>query len=480
MEIFSLSEDKDALTEALFPTPAVYAAPAFRYFAVFTDQYTALFDNRSRGYAILCMRNAGPQDRIIKRSVQVRHLVDVTDRVDNTIFTIVSKLISEHKSQVKFEAEVPSNLFEALKISGASRPSNEVNDLGSPVSLAISSNKEEIKQVREEAKGLLFQCQSIIFADPSRPSVEEMMQFQSDVISLFELAVKNNMNVSNTAFTQIRNILAKPAKNATFPKSLDLQKPLIIQQGPKGSDGKMYFRYTLGYLLNSVYSTLSSLASIKGGIRKADVLIGTSPPKERSAQRLVVLDDPEVLSKVTPQDLQIPGQVEIMSQEDKSRVSSAGLDFKFDRNGFYYRVVSPSLSGARLLYHGSRNQTYPSIIQHGFRVGTSGMFGGGVYFASEADKSLGYTMGRNIRFLLICEVALGHYLDIYGKDRAIGAKFPNSGAQTNLKWLKSHGFDSVYASKGRTLRRDEFIVYSPAQCVPRFLVSVGEGKGRWT
>ncbi len=56
-------------------------------------------------------------------------------------------------------------------------------------------------------------------------------------------------------------------------------------------------------------------------------------------------------------------------------------------------------------------------------------------------------MGRNIRFLLICEVALGHYLDIYGKDRAIGAKFPNSGAQTNLKWLKSHGFDSVYALK---------------------------------
>lgn len=62
-----------------------------------------------------------------------------------------------------------------------------------------------------------------------------------------------------------------------------------------------------------------------------------------------------------------------------------------------------------LLWHGTKPGNVPGIIQTGFRPGSGGLFGGGIYFADRIGKSLGYTgkTGSNVGYLFIAEVNLG-------------------------------------------------------------------------
>ena len=89
-----------------------------------------------------------------------------------------------------------------------------------------------------------------------------------------------------------------------------------------------------------------------------------------------------------------------------------------------------------------------------------GMYGQGIYFATDSSKSAQtiYTDGSNK--LLLCDVLLGRSMTAEKGDSTL-----------NGDYIRKRGFDSVYAPRGTKatggVDNDEFVIYHPDQALPR-------------
>ena len=135
----------------------------------------------------------------------------------------------------------------------------------------------------------------------------------------------------------------------------------------------------------------------------------------------------------------------------------------------------------KLLWHGSRNENWWSIINSGLvlkptnAVITGKMFGFGIYFAPKAQKSLGYTSlhgsywargSANSAFMSLYNVAYGTQYDAYSFENRF-----NSLTYDKLQELKK-GANSLHAHAGSMLRNDEIIVYKEDQTTIKYLVEL--------
>jgi poly [ADP-ribose] polymerase len=134
-----------------------------------------------------------------------------------------------------------------------------------------------------------------------------------------------------------------------------------------------------------------------------------------------------------------------------------------------------------LLFHGSRNENWFSILMTKLKVNpvnvviTGKMFGNGIYFAPSAAKSYGYTSCRGSKwangrsengYLALYEVATGHE---YRTDH-----WENHMTRYDKKsFEREHpGCDSFHALAGRNLLNDEVIVYDEGACRIRYLIEI--------
>lgn len=137
--------------------------------------------------------------------------------------------------------------------------------------------------------------------------------------------------------------------------------------------------------------------------------------------------------------------------------------------------------GVQLLWHGSRNENIFNIIQTGLLIRPSGavytgsMFGLACYFATVAQKSIGYTSlrgsywargGSNKAYLILYNVHTGNMKQIY--------KHTSACYDLNYNDITNEGFDSVFAHKGADLRNDEIMIYNTAQCTIKYLIEISQ------
>ena len=135
----------------------------------------------------------------------------------------------------------------------------------------------------------------------------------------------------------------------------------------------------------------------------------------------------------------------------------------------------------KLLWHGSRNENWWSIVGSGLvlrptnAVITGKMFGYGIYFATKARKSLGYTSlsgsywahgSSPSAFMGLYEVAYGKPYDVYSFD----SRFYS----LNYEGLQRlcPGANCLHAHEGQMLRNDEIIVYQECQTTIKYLVEL--------
>ena len=140
-----------------------------------------------------------------------------------------------------------------------------------------------------------------------------------------------------------------------------------------------------------------------------------------------------------------------------------------------------NIKDTKLLFHGSRNENWWSIINSGLvlkptnAVITGKMFGFGIYFAPKASKSLGYTSlngsywargNSNSAFMALMNVAYGKPYDVHSFD----SKYYNF----NYESLQNACPDAncLHAHAGTMLRNDEIIVYKEEQCTIKYLVEL--------
>ena len=147
------------------------------------------------------------------------------------------------------------------------------------------------------------------------------------------------------------------------------------------------------------------------------------------------------------------------------------------RNRFNDYMKTVKDSKCELMFHGSRNENWMSILENGLLIRPSNavysgsMFGDGIYGANKARKSLGYTSLRgsywakgssNEAYMALYNFHLGKQYIIENSDYSLSAN--------KLKQLGN--YDSTYGKAGRSLINDEFIVYNIAQTDIRYLIKL--------
>ena len=144
-------------------------------------------------------------------------------------------------------------------------------------------------------------------------------------------------------------------------------------------------------------------------------------------------------------------------------------------------VKENNIKDTKLLFHGSRNENWWSIINSGLvlkptnAVITGKMFGYGIYYAPKARKSLGYTSlsgsywargNSSSGFMALMDVAYGKPYDVYSFD----SKYYNFNYEKLQQACK--GANCLHAHEGSMLRNDEIIVYREEQCTIRYLIEL--------
>lgn len=144
-------------------------------------------------------------------------------------------------------------------------------------------------------------------------------------------------------------------------------------------------------------------------------------------------------------------------------------------------IKKENITNRKLLWHGSRNENWWSIINNGLAlkptsaVITGKMFGYGIYYAPKARKSLGYTSisgsywargNSNSAFMALMDVAYGQPYNVYSFD----SKYYNFNYDKLQESCK--GANCLHAHEGKMLRNDEIIVYKEEQCTIKYLVEL--------
>lgn len=144
-------------------------------------------------------------------------------------------------------------------------------------------------------------------------------------------------------------------------------------------------------------------------------------------------------------------------------------------------VKDNNIKDVRLLFHGSRNENWWSIINSGLvlrptnAVITGKMFGYGIYYAPKAKKSLGYTSlsgsywangSSSSGFMALMDVAYGKPYDVHSFESRFHT-FDYAALQKACP-----GANCLHAHEGSMLRNDEIIVYKEEQCTIKYLVEL--------
>lgn len=131
----------------------------------------------------------------------------------------------------------------------------------------------------------------------------------------------------------------------------------------------------------------------------------------------------------------------------------------------------------KLLWHGSRNENWYSIIKNGLCLNpqnvvvTGRMFGNGVYFAPSANKSWGYTSYHGTRWASGTDSVafMGLYATAYGKPLDVTAP-----GRFNQALVTGRGCHCVHAHKGPYLHADEIIFYAESAMLLNYIVEFGD------
>lgn len=132
----------------------------------------------------------------------------------------------------------------------------------------------------------------------------------------------------------------------------------------------------------------------------------------------------------------------------------------------------------KLLFHGSRNENWMSIISTGLKIRptnaiyTGSMFGDGIYFAPKCAKSIGYTSSgywtrgnESVCYMALFDVAYGKPHVIYSHD--------SSCYSLNYDKIKNKGCNCLHAKADKgMLRNDEIVFYNTNQVTIKYLIEI--------
>jgi poly [ADP-ribose] polymerase len=228
--------------------------------------------------------------------------------------------------------------------------------------------------------------------------------------------------------------------------------------------------------LNKEQSTLDTMAGQVELLKKQKPVVDVDTKKTKPSS-YTILDQMGITASVVEDSATIKMVRDMLEGHGKKLHRVYAITNKKSQPAYDKKLDSSKDKLVEHLFHGSRNANWFNILQTGLLIRPSGagyngsMFDDGIYFANDADKSMGYTDGgrwagggnASYTYLGVFSVHLGKQLHIHRHD---------SSCYKIASKVKSDGYDSVYAHKGQSLRKDELIIYNAAQCTVKYLVEL--------
>jgi len=345
------------------------------------------------------------------------------------------------------------------------------------------------KKLREKLrKGYVDQTRLV--AVPTEPkntdrkysniSIKEIAIIVEKLQRMANQAIRNNYTISSTGVTQLMIDEAQDLLNKLNFINGDLKEFNSILMDlfhtiPRRMDNVTnYLAYRNVDFVRIVHREQDLLDVMRGQVVQQDMGIDNEDSAKEAGQTVLETLGLQFIP-VSEQDNRIIKN-NLGELRDKFRNAWCVINNKTQAR-FDHFVAQNNIDNKKLLWHGSRNENWWSIIGTGLvlrpnAVITGKMFGDGIYFAPSAKKSFGYTSfsgsywargNSPFGYMSLFDVAYGIPYDVY--DRGYFSDMNYEKLQQKKK-----GAHSLHAHAGAGLYNDEIIVYKENQITIKYLV----------
>lgn len=320
-----------------------------------------------------------------------------------------------------------------------------------------------------------------------KPSKSEYKEIENKVIaeivehlqSMAKQAISENYTISSNKVTQamvdeVQDIITGLLSIDNTEEFNNTLLSLFTTIPRKMGDVKSYLAKNKDDFSKIIQKEQDLLDVMKGQVIQKQI-IDDSKDDETKSENTILEHLGLVFEECTNEDI-ARIKAELGSCSDKFDAAWKVTNIKTQKR-FDDFVKENNIKDTRLLFHGSRNENWWSIINTGLvlkptnAVITGKMFGYGIYYAPKAQKSLGYTSfgywtrgSASEGYMALMDVAYGKPYDVHSFD----SKYYNF----NYERLQQNcpGANCLHAHAGSMLRNDEIIVYKEEQCTIKYLI----------
>jgi len=317
-------------------------------------------------------------------------------------------------------------------------------------------------------------------ADISNPSIAQIV---SRLQSMARQAIKDNYTISSNNVTKLMVEEAQILLNNLITiDNLDLFNKVLVDlfKTIPRKMGKVidYLAKQKENFAEIIQREQDLLDVMKGQVIQHSII--DEPETDNDLPSQTILDVLGIhFEEITQEDVKIiKRQLDTISNKyyQAWKVVNNKTQSKYDEF-----VKGNKIKNTKLLWHGSRNENFWSIINTGLilrpnAVITGKMFGTGCYFSPDSSKALNYSSldgsywshgKEKSGFMGLFNVAYGKSYDVYSFD----SKFYNLNYENLQKMCPNS--NSLHAHGGTgMLRKDEIIVYKEDQMTIQYLVEL--------
>lgn len=353
------------------------------------------------------------------------------------------------------------------------------HDWNSKINSKLKKGYKDISQLKQE------------LIEEIKPTAENYADVESEIvrklISDLQRYSKEKVNssysvkssaVTNAMVEEAQNIINNLINTKTINEFNSILVRLFAAIPRKMGNVKDYLAYKVEDIEKIIKREQDLLDVLRGQVYIPNKTNSTS---EENTSGINLSDLGLIIEEATDEDIyQIKRHMGSCADKFKKayRVINKETQEKFDKF-----VKDNNIVTKKLLFHGSRNENFWSILKLGLKlrptsaVITGKMFGYGIYFAPKCSKSIGYTSLRGSywasgnsdkAYMAIFNVAYGNPYDVYD----FNSKY------YDLSYDKLQSFKTgatclhAHSDKGM-LRNDEIVVYKEEQVTIKYLVEIG-------
>lgn len=337
-------------------------------------------------------------------------------------------------------------------------------DKGEIIEIACSYVRTLFNNLMSYAKKSVSANYKVKAADVTEAQVDKAQSIVDDIAR--ELKGKSSVKQINDKFLELYGVIPRTMRDVRdyLVKSLNTQQDL---------DHALM-------LISKEQDTLDTMAGQVKLIKQQREANKALENKDDSVKKVDILDQMGLTIKHVTDKAVIEQIKKMMADNAKQFKGAYEVTNVKTQKQFEARLNSSKNKQTTLLWHGSRNENFFSILQSGLMIRPAGaahsgsMFGDAIYGANKAQKSIGYTSLRgsywasgsdNTAYLALFDFHTGDQKHIYKHDSSCYSLCESG--------LKKEGFDSVFAHGGIDLRNDEITVYNSNQVTIKYLVEIG-------